>query len=80
MNVPKKSGIAFVLVGTVLILSALSLFLYNRYEDAQVGQEAESLLADVQTLIETALSPKKQYRRKRLLRSFLLQRLTATVM
>lgn len=56
MNVPKKSGIAFVLVGTVLILSALSLFLYNRYEDAQAGQEAESLLADVQTLIETAPS------------------------
>ena len=53
---PKKSGIAFVLVGTVLILSALSLFLYNRYEDAQAGQEAESLLADVQTLIETAPS------------------------
>lgn len=49
---PKKSGIAFVLVGTVLILSALSLFLYNRYEDAQAGQEAESLLADVQTLMK----------------------------
>lgn len=55
-NVVKKSGIAFVLAGTALILSALSLFLYNRYEDAQAGQKAESLLADVQTLIETAPS------------------------
>lgn len=52
----KKSGIVFVLAGTVLILSALSLFLYNRYEDAQAGREAESLLADVRTLIENAES------------------------
>lgn len=49
---PKKSGVAFILVGMVLILSALSLFLYNRYADAQAGQEAERLLADVQTFIE----------------------------
>jgi sortase A len=49
---PKKKGIVFVLVGTVLILSALSLFLYNRYEDAQAGQKAESLLADVQAVIK----------------------------
>lgn len=52
MNVPKKSGIVFVLAGTVLILSALSLFLYNRYEDAHAGQEAESLLGDVQNIID----------------------------
>ena len=49
---PKKTGIVFVLAGTVLILSALSLFLYNRYEDAHAGQEAESLLSDVQTIID----------------------------
>lgn len=52
----KKLGIVFVLAGTVLILSALSLSLYNRYEDAQAGREAESLLADVRTLIENAES------------------------
>lgn len=52
MNVPKKTGIAFVFAGTVLILSALSLYLYNRYEDAQAGQEAESLLSNVQTIIQ----------------------------
>lgn len=53
---PKKSGIVFVLAGAVLILSALSLFLYNRYEDERAGQEAESLLGEVQTLIETVPS------------------------
>lgn len=53
---PKKSGIVFVLVGTVLILSALFLFLYNRYEDVQAGQEAENLLADVQSIIENVPS------------------------
>ena len=50
---PRKSGIVFVLAGTVLLMSALSLFLYNQYEDARAGQEAESLLVEVQTLLET---------------------------
>lgn len=52
MNVPKKSGIVFVIAGTVLILSALSLFFYNRYEDEKAGQAAENLLSDVQSFIE----------------------------
>ena len=50
---PRKSGIVFVLAGTVLLMSALSLFLYNRYEDARAGQEAEVLLDEVQMLVET---------------------------
>ena len=37
---PKKAGIVFVIIGAVLILSALSLFLFNQNEDAQAGQEA----------------------------------------
>ncbi len=49
---PKKSGIVFVIAGTVLILSALSLFFYNRYEDEKAGQAAENLLSDVQSFIE----------------------------
>ena len=49
---PRKAGIVFVLAGTVLILSALSLFLYNRNEDAQAGQEAENLLGQVQSVLE----------------------------
>lgn len=48
---PKKTGIAIVAVGAVLILSALLLLLYNRYEDAHAGQEAESLLASVEAAI-----------------------------
>ena len=50
---PKKTGIAIVAVGAVLILSALLLLLYNRYEDAHAGQEAESLLENVEAVIET---------------------------
>ena len=50
---PKKTGIAIVTVGAVLILSALLLFFHNRQEDIQAGQEAESLLENVEAVIET---------------------------
>ena len=50
-------GIVFVIVGTVLILSALSFFLYNRYEDAQAGREAENMLSDVQNIIREKETP-----------------------
>lgn len=59
MNVPKKTGIVFVLAGTVLILSALSLFLYNQYEDAQAGRKAENLLTAVQSVIRETETPPK---------------------
>ncbi len=49
---PKKIGIAIVAVGAVLILSALLLFFYNCQEDVQAGQEAESLLENVEAVIE----------------------------
>ena len=49
---PKKIGIAIVAVGAVLILSALLLFFYNCQEDAKAGQEAESLLENVESVIE----------------------------
>lgn len=48
---PKKTGIAIVAAGAVLILSALLLLLYNRYEDAHAGQEAENLLTDIEAAI-----------------------------
>ena len=50
---PKKTGIAIVAVGAVLILSALLLFFHNRQEDVQAGQEAENLLENVEAVIET---------------------------
>lgn len=49
---PKKTGIVFITAGTVLFLSALSLFLHNRNIDTQAGRVAENLLADVQTMIQ----------------------------
>ena len=50
---PKRADIVIIAVGAVLILSALLLHLYNRYEDANAGQEAESLLENVEAFIET---------------------------
>lgn len=51
MIVPKKAGIVLVMMGAVLILSALLLFLYNRYEDDRAGREARDILEDVQSVI-----------------------------
>lgn len=50
----KKTSIIIMAVGAVLILSALLLFAYNRYEDYLAGQEAESLLSEVESAIESA--------------------------
>ena len=44
----KRTGIAMVAAGAVLILCALLLLMHNRREDAYAGQEAESLLAEVE--------------------------------
>lgn len=48
---PKKTGIIFVTMGAVLILSALLIFLCNGYEERRAGQEAEILLDDIQSVI-----------------------------
>lgn len=53
---PRKTGIVFIAAGAVLILSALSLFAYNKIESANAGREAESLLGAVQTLINEKIS------------------------
>ena len=62
MNAPKNLGIVLVMAGTALMLSALSLFFYNQYQDAQAGRQAENLLADVQAVIKEKrrLSPPSQ--------------------
>lgn len=51
MIVPKKTGIVFVTIGAVLILSALLLFFYNQNEDERAGQEAQTILHDVRDVI-----------------------------
>ena len=55
---PKKAGIAIMAAGAVLVLSALLLFVHNRQEDAQAGQEAESLLESVEAVIEAQAAQK----------------------
>ncbi len=52
----KKLGFFLVAAGAVLILSALSLFLYNTIEDKKAGAEAESVLNDILALVETTAS------------------------
>ncbi len=52
MRAYKRTGIVFVIAGMVLILSALSLFLFNCYEDMRAGRESASLLEGVQDIIE----------------------------
>ena len=50
---PKRLGIAVIAVGAVLILSALFLLMYNRWEDARAGRQAEDALASVEAAIAT---------------------------
>ena len=47
----RRAGIALLVIGAVLILSALLLFAYNVWEDANAGSEAEDILNEVQTAI-----------------------------
>lgn len=51
---PKIAGIVLTTVGAMLVCAALLLFCYNRYEDDSAGREAESLLTEVLSAIETA--------------------------
>lgn len=51
MKATNKTGMIFVFSGIVLILLALSLFLYNQYEDAKAGKEAMTQLSLVQDVI-----------------------------
>ena len=54
---PKKAGMIFVITGAVLMLSALLLFLYNGYEERRAGQQAELLVAELQTMIAEQPQP-----------------------
>lgn len=54
---PKKIGIIFVTIGVVLILSALLLFLYNKYEDRRAGQQTELLMDEIKSAIAEERTP-----------------------
>lgn len=58
----KKSGMIFILSGTVLVLSALSLFLWNRLEDERAGEQAEKVLEELEDSIgkEKTLLPAEE--------------------
>lgn len=56
MAMPKKTGIIFAVIGAVLMLSALLLFFYNTQEDRSAGQEAELLLGEVQSAIQSGIA------------------------
>lgn len=47
-----KTGIVLVAAGLVLILLALTLFLYNFKQDTQAGRQAQTLLTKVQSAIQ----------------------------
>lgn len=46
---PNKAGPVLLAVGAALLTAALSLFFYNRWEDAQAGRTAGQLLAGVRS-------------------------------
>ena len=50
----KATGVIFIVLGAALIVSALLLLFYNRNDDARAGQEAETLLAGVEAVLESA--------------------------
>lgn len=47
----KKLGISLVIMGTVLLVAALSLILYNRIQDKQYSEAASTALDDIKELI-----------------------------
>lgn len=49
---PKKAGIAIIILGAVLILSALLLFCYNRRQADEAGQIAGSLMSELESWMQ----------------------------
>lgn len=48
----RRIGIIFMSLGTVLVLAALSLLLYNQREDNSAGQQSDEMLQSVTSYIE----------------------------
>ena len=55
-----KSGMIFVIMGAVLMLSALLLLFYNHMEDQRAGKEAEEDLLKIQSQMEAAMVPETE--------------------
>lgn len=56
----RRAGVVFVVLGAVLILSALLLFLHNEEEAANAGEAANAALREVQTAIREYEVPPKE--------------------
>ena len=52
----KSPGILCIVIGVVLLLAALGLYGYNRYEDAQAGAEAQVVVQDLEQKLEQTVS------------------------
>lgn len=52
----KSPGILCIVIGSVLLLAALGLYGYNRYEDAQAGAEAQVVVQDLEQKLEQTVS------------------------
>ncbi len=52
----KSPGILCIVIGCVLLLAALGLYGYNRYEDAQAGAEAQVVVQDLEQKLEQTVS------------------------
>lgn len=53
----KKAGIAFMILGTVLVLAALSLFLWNQRENEVAGDYAQKILPQIVEQIKKTNDP-----------------------
>lgn len=47
----RKTGIVCLIMGAVLIISALLLFAYNQAEDRRAGEAASAAVTELQTLL-----------------------------
>jgi len=50
-----SAGVLCIALGAVLILAALGLYAYNRWEDAQAGAEAQIVVHDLQQAVEQTI-------------------------